>query len=285
MYAPEGAFFVVRGSSMCYNQLGDVNMNDKINLIDGFIDLKINEQLPQFRNKYSEEYELIREVIRLFDKIQHRFVGKTVTENELYIATAIIALNKLFQSAVVLFERGLLESGNAIIRVCLESSFKIVELVNNKNFVDDMKRELASETRSTLNIIKTKGLFHIVPQEELDVLLNKVEYAGPKFKINASQLAEKNGLLDAYILYRLYCNENHQSIAALREIQTFQDDQVHLNGNLRLEEFSKAIYMLISVAIIPFPALIDMLSDYVELKEQYEAFVEKYQHTFEKENT
>ena len=67
-----------------------------------------------------------------------------------------------------------------------------------------MKRELASETRSTLNIIKTKGLFHLVPQEELDVLLNKVECAGPKFKINASQLAEKNGLLDAYILYRLY---------------------------------------------------------------------------------
>lgn len=258
-------------------------MNNKIDLTDGFFDLRINATLPNFRSKHNKEYELIREVKRLFDKAQHRFIGQTVTENELYIATAIIDLNKLFQSAVVLFERGLLESGNIIIRSCLELSFKIVELIKNKDFIYDMKKELNSEMRSTLNVINEKKLYNLVPKETVEDLLSRLELDKPKFKIVTAQLAEKNDLLDAYVIYRLCCNESHQSIATLSEIQKFEGDGVRLNGNLRLEEFSKAIYMLINIVIIPFPTLIDKLSDYVELKEQYEAFVENFQNTFEKE--
>lgn len=262
----------------------DENMDNKISLNDGFFDLKINEQIPQFRNIYKKEYELIRAIKTLFDKVSHNFIGQTITENELYLSTAIVEINKLFQSAVVLFERGLLESGNIIIRSCLELSFKIIELTKNENFVHDMKKEVNSETRSTLNIINEKKLYNLVPKETVDELLSKLNLKEPKFKINAIQLAEKNDLLDAYIIYRLYCNESHQSMATLSEIQIFDAEGVRLNGNLRLEDFSKAIYMLISVVVIPFPTLIEKFSDCVELKEQYEALVEDIKNTFEKQD-
>ena len=39
--------------------------------------------------------------------------------------------------------------------------------------------------------------------------------------------------------------------------------------------------MLISVVVIPFPTLIEKFSDYVELKEQYEALAEDIKNTFE----
>lgn len=259
----------------------DENMDNRISLNDGFFDLKINEQIPQFRNIYKKEYELIRAIKTLFDKVSHNFIGQTITENELYLSTAIVEINKLFQSAVVLFERGLLESGNIIIRSCLELSFKIIELTKNENFVHDMKKEVNSETRSTLNIINEKKLYNLIPKETVDELLSKLNLKEPKFKINAIQLAEKNDLLDAYIIYRLYCNESHQSMATLSEIQIFDGEGVRLNGNLRLEDFSKAIYMLISVVVIPFPTLIEKFSDYVELKEQYEALAEDIKNTFE----
>lgn len=259
-------------------------MNSKINLIDGFFDSKINEQLPQFRSVNKIEYELIREIKMLFDKAEHTYIGQTVTEYELYLTSAIVELSKLFQSAVVLFERGLLESGNIITRSCLESSFKIVELIRNKGFIHDLKKELYSETRSTLNIIKEKKLYNLVPKETVEELLSGFDSKEPKFKNGVFQLAEKNNLLEAYILYRLYCNESHQSIATLSELQKFEADGVRINANLRLEDFSKAIYMLISIVIIPFPALIDNIPDYAELKEQYETFVEKFQNAFEKGN-
>lgn len=261
-----------------------MNMDNEIQLTDGFMDLLINENLPKFRNAHKKEYEVIRETKNLFDKVQHRFVGQTVTKNEMYLVTAMIDLSKLFQSAVVLFERGLLESGNIIIRSCLDLSFKIVELINNKNFVDDMVKELHSETKSTLNIIKEKKLYDIVPKETVENLLSTLDSEKSKFKISAFQLAEKNNLLNAYILYRLYCNESHQSIAILNEIQILEAGGVHLNGNLRLEEFSKAIYMLISVVVIPFPTLIVKFFDDDELKKQYESLTNALQNTLEKEN-
>lgn len=262
-----------------------MNMDNEIQLTDGFMDLLINESLPKFRNAHKKEYEIIRETKNLFDKVQHKFVGQMVTKNEMYLVTAMIDLSKLFQSAVVLFERGLLESGNIIIRSCLDLSFKIVELIKNNNFVDDMVKELNSETRSTLNIIKQKKIYDVVPKEVVEDLLRKHNLKEPKFKISTLKLAEKNNLMQAYILYRLYCNDCHQSIATLNEIQIFEAEGVHLNGNLRLEKFSESIYMLISIVMIPFSTLIDELFADDELKKQYESLKENFQNTFEKENT
>lgn len=259
-------------------------MDNIIELTDGFFDLRINDFLPKFRNTHKKEYELIRETKSLFDKAKCKFIGQTVTEDELYLATEIVGLSKLFQSAVVLFERGLLESGNIIIRSCIELSLKIVELAKNKNFIDDMKKEQNFENKRTLDNITRKELYDLVPKEKVEELLSSFNLEEDKPKFSVFKLAEKNNLMQVYILFRLYCNESHQSISTLKEIQVFKDDGVSLNGNLRLDKFSEAIYMLISIVIIPFPALIDKYSTDYELKEQYESLIENLQNTFEKDN-
>ena len=267
------------------NKKGDnrVNMDNEIKLTDGFIDLKINENLLGFRNVHQKEYAIIRETKTLLDSMQREFINQDASKSEMYLVTAIIELNKLFQSAVILFERGLLESGNIIIRSCLELSFKIVEIIKNKNFVDDMIKELNHETITTLNIIKSNKLYDIVPKLEVKRMLSIYNTAGTKPKISPFKLAKKNDLMREYILYRLYCNDSHQSIATLSEIQIFEDNGVRLNGNLRLDKFSESVYMLISIIMIPFPTLIDEVFTDDKVKEQYEKLKENFQNVFEKE--
>ncbi len=258
------------------------NMDNKIQLPDGFIDLRINENLSKFRREHNEEYEFIKETKKLFDKAQQKFIGQTVTKDEMYLATSLISLNKLFQSAVLLFERGLLESGNIIMRSCLELSFKIVELIKNKKFINYMIKEQYFETKNTLEIINNNKLYDMVPKETVEDLLNKPQIKKSKhFKLSPYKLAQKNNLLEAYILYRLYCNDSHQSIATLNETQIFEDDGVRLNGNLRLEDFSNSIYMLISIVLVPFPTLIEKHSTDDELKKQYESLIDRLNKTCE----
>ena len=174
-------------------------MDNKIQLPDGFIDLRINENLSKFRSEHKEEYEFIKETKKLFDKAQQKFIGQTVTKDEMYIATSLISLNKLFQSAVLLFERGLLESGNIIMRSCLELSFKIVELIKNKKFINSMIKEQYFETKNTLEIINNNKLYDMVPKETVEDLLNKPQIKKSKhIKLSPYKLAQKNNLLEAY---------------------------------------------------------------------------------------
>lgn len=258
-------------------------MDNEIKLTDGFMDLILNESLPSFRNEHKKEYEIIRETKDLLVSVQREFINQDVSKSEIYLVTAIIELNKLFQSAVVLFERGLLESGNIIIRSCLELSFKIVELIKNKNFVDDMIKELNHETITTLNIIKRNKLYDVFPKSEVKRMLSIYNTAEAKPEISPFRLAKKNDLMREYILYRLYCNDSHQSIASLSEIQIFEDNGVRLNGNLRLDKFSESVYMLISIIMIPFPTLIDKVFTDDKVKKQYEILKENFQNVFEKD--
>lgn len=257
-------------------------MENKIQLPDGFVDMRINENLSKFRSEHKEEYKFIKETKKLFDKAQQKFIGQTVTKNEMYLATSLISLSKLFQSAVLLFERGLLEPGNIIMRSCIELSFKIVELIKNKKFINSMIKEQYYEAKNTLEIINNNKLYDMVPKETVEDLLNKPQIKNSKYiKLSPYKLAQKNDLLEGYILYRLYCNDSHQSIATLSETQIFEDDGVRLNGNLRLEEFSSSIYMLISIVLVPFPTLIEKYSTDNELKKQYESLIDSFKRIYE----
>ena len=60
-----------------------------------------------------------------------------------------------------------------------------------------------------------------------------------------------------YILYREYCNYPHQSLEVIDEIIDYTPDGVNLNGDLRLEDFSKSIAMLISITMISFPKILE----------------------------
>ena len=104
-------------------------------LVEGFLDLKINEYLPKFREEHKEKYNVVLDLMQLFNSLKDKFVGKNASEQDIFLLSSIIELNKLFQSAVMLFERGIPSSANIIIRTILELSLNIVETVKNKEHI------------------------------------------------------------------------------------------------------------------------------------------------------
>ena len=140
-------------------------------LVEEFLDFKINERLPKFREEHKEEYKVIINLMQLFNSLKDKFVGKNASEQDIFLLSSIIELNKLFQSAVLLFERGIPSSANIIVRTILELSLNIVETVKNKEHIQEIMLNEIKETRSTVNIAKefTAGLLllRVVNRENL----------------------------------------------------------------------------------------------------------------------
>ena len=130
------------------NNTADINNT----LVEGFLDFKINECLPKFREEHKEEYNVVIDLMRLFNSLKDKFVGKNASEQDIFLLSSIIELNKLFQSAVLLFERGIPSSSNIIIRTILELSLNIVETVKNKEYIQViMLNEIKDWQRKELN--------------------------------------------------------------------------------------------------------------------------------------
>lgn len=252
-------------------------------LEDGFLDLKLNEAIVAFRNEYKSEYALIFEIKSFLDEAQEFFLGKTVSKQDMFLSASILELNKLFQSAVLLFERGLPESSNIVIRSILELSFRIVELIRNDDFLKEMILDINSETLSTLKNIKKYELFDLVPQSDFHKLLNdcqQVESKKGKTDIRASILAKRNGLEKEYIIYRTYCDYTHQSVKVIDENVKIKPDGVKLNGDLRLDDFSESIAMLASITMVPFSKLVEHSLIDKNLKCRFDLLQEVYVKTF-----
>ena len=80
--------------------------NHRIILQDGFLDLKLNAIITAFRREHNAEYAVVFKVVSFLDEAQDCFVGKKVSKQDMFLSASIMELNKLFQSAVLLFERG-----------------------------------------------------------------------------------------------------------------------------------------------------------------------------------
>lgn len=228
-------------------------------LEDSFLDLKLNENLRAFREKHRSKYLVLFKLKAFLDEVQNCFIDKTVSKQDMFLSASIIELNKLFQSAVLLFERGLPESANIVVRSVLELSFRIIELIRNDDFLQEMIFDINSEALNTLNYIKKKGMYDIIDQNYLEQLLNSCNELNSKNNrsdIRVSQLAKRNGMEKEYILYRTYCDYTHQSAKVIDEIVEIKPNGVNLNGGLRLDDFSESIAMLASITMISFQDIV-----------------------------
>ena len=247
--------------------------NNNLELEDGFLDLKLNEAISAFREEHRTEYLVVFRVKSFLYEVQNCFVGKTVSQQDNFLAASIVELNKLFQSAVLLFERGLPDAANIVVRSILELSFKIVELLNNKEFLKEMKLDVNSNAIKTLNDIKENKFYDIVPQARLDELLsNCQQFKSQNGNVNISvkELAKRNGMLREYLLYRTYCDYTHQSLKVIDEIIDYTPDGVNLNGDLRLDDFSHSILMLVSITMISISKLLEYSMIDEKLKDQFD---------------
>ncbi len=87
---------------------------------------------------------------------------------DVYLLASIVQLNKLYQSAILLFERGLRESANIIIRTIIEVSFKNIEVMRNIEFINELWLEQQYQNKKCLENIKNKKLFDLIPENKIN---------------------------------------------------------------------------------------------------------------------
>ncbi len=258
-------------------------MNETDALKDGYIDLRINNLVKDSRNKYQKEYEIISQINDFLSIIQKETEKKGTEKQNVYITVSLIEIQKLYCSAVLLFERGLPESANIIIRTLLELTFKIVEVIRNKEFVEDLLVNDFYEGRNILLEIEDHKLYNLIPKNLLEKLLTEYEHKingknRPKTKVN--YLKEKNNMSDEYIIYRLQCDYSHFSMKILGEDISILDDIVLINGNFKLDKFKSSILWLISIVGISIRYILEeyledenIINDYQKLKKRIDEYL------------
>lgn len=242
------------------------------NLDDEFLDLKLNKYLPNFRNEHNAEYTIVFELISLFNAIEEKFAGKPDVEQNRYLLSAIVELDKLFQSAVLMFERGLPRSGNIIVRTILELSLNVVDIVKNKSHIQEKAVSNTYEIISTLNIMKQHKVYNFLSEEKIVELLNTYEPLvkdKKNRKHKPKELAEKHKFILEYLLYRMYCNDSHISLRALEENVVNAPEVVFVDKDFNIKDFNNSIFMLVTIAIISIPVLINDFFNDSQLNESY----------------
>lgn len=250
---------------------------------DEFIDLKVYDYIKDFRKKNKIIYNLLYELIDILRRCEAQIEKIGTKKNNVYLLAMLMQLNKFFQSAILMFEHGLKDVGESLIRTCLELVIKIIELIKNQDFIKDYELESFFEMRTTTKIMLDKQIYDLVSKETLEKCLDfcngKIgDKKRPNIKIN--NLIEKNGLYREYVLYRLHCNYTHQSIDQMNNIISSDKITVTIDGNLQLDKFNDSIAMLISVLIIVLPILIEDYIKNEELKIDYNVFNKKIENIF-----
>ncbi len=252
-------------------------------LVEGFLDFKINECLPKFREEHKEEYKVVIDLIQLFNALKDKFVGKNASEQDIFLLSSIIELSKLFQSAVLLFERGIPSSANIIIRTILELSLNIVETVKDKEHIQEIMLNEIKETRSTVNIATEFKRLDLIPPEKIQEIQESHDWFSdnkPTKKTSVKDLAQKNGFEVEYLLYRTYCGNTHISASALAKNFSASSSGIIFDAGIRLDDFKYDLRRLISIAIIPVPALINDYFNDEDLNNQYNSMCKNFESVF-----
>jgi hypothetical protein len=113
------------------------NLDEYCTLQQRFLDLEINKYLPKFRDRYREEYDVIFELMRYMEIMENKFVDQDASLRVMLLFSAVIEINRLFQSAVLLLEKGLPSAAKIIARTILELSIKMVEMIRNQQYAQE----------------------------------------------------------------------------------------------------------------------------------------------------
>ena len=258
-------------------------MEDNGLLEDGYLDLKINQYISNFRKKDENEYLCIKKFNNFLYKIQSEIGKNGANQQNAFIMASLTEIQKIFCGAILLFERGLPESANILIRTILELSFKIIETIRNEDFVKDLLLAEYFEGLATVNDIEKSKLFDLVPQQEIIELKQRYikEINGnQKPRIKAQYLAEKNNLKREYILYRLQCEHSHQSAKIIGDLIQITDKGIYIDGDLRLDEFKTSIAWILSIITIAIEVILKEYIDNNILQKEFDVILTYFESNF-----
>lgn len=243
----------------------------------GFLSIEINDCIPMFRSRFASEYELIEQINEFYYELQNCFVGQEATLEIVYYLTALTELHKLYQSVILLLERGLDSSANIVIRSAIELSLKLLEAIRNPDQIDAF---IARDEETHFKILKE---FQKNSGTEFDASINNGTFSPEhkKYKhLTTRELAERNECSPLYTIYRLLCDDTHQSPYVLGQHIEKTENGVLIDAGFQLENFRKSAALLISIVIKPIPKLLCIIPDNDSLEKQYKLIENSYMSIF-----
>lgn len=243
----------------------------------GFLSTEINDCIPMFRKRFAPEYELIDQINEFYYDLQNCFVGQEATLEIVYYLTALTELHKLYQSVILLLERGLDSSANIVMRSAIELSLKLLEAIRNPDQIDAF---IAHDEETHLKISKefrkNSGI-----EIEVPISNDKVSSEHKKYKhLTTRELAEQNDCGPLYTVYKLLCDDTHQSPYVLGQHIEKTETGVLVDAGFQLENFRESAALLISIAINPIPKLLCIIPSDDSLGKQYKMIENSYMNIF-----
>lgn len=243
----------------------------------GFLSTEINDCILIFRNRFASEYELINQINEFCYDLQDRFVGYEATREVVYYLTALTELHKLYQSVILLLERGLDSSANIVMRSAIELSLKFLEAMRNPDQIDAfIAHDVETHLKISKEFQKNSGI-------EIEASISNGTFSPEhkKYKhLTTRELAERNDCGPLYTIYRLLCDDTHQSPYVLGQHIEKTENGVLVDAGFQLENFRKSAALLISIVIKPIPKLLCIIPNDDRLEKQYKLIENSYMSIF-----
>lgn len=257
-------------------------MNKNI-LEDGFLDLNMNSFSIEMRKKYEKEYEVIKEYNSFIFELLNELTLKGYTQQNGYIMAALVEMHKFYQSAIILFERGLSEPANSLSRTMIDLLIKIVEVIRNPESVEELLLNTDYENKRTLEFLYEKELFSMVPKDEIEKMIieNREKIKDKKDpKIRTKKLAENNNLLEIYTLFRFQSDYTHQSTDIIGRIIKETSKGYYIDEDLIINNFKMEISLVLTIISITVEFILKEYLNNTEINERYKKIVDNFEDRF-----
>lgn len=252
-------------------------------LSDGFLDNNMYDHVNNFRIQYKSEYEIILEFNRYMFKLIDKLLYKGSSQQNLFIIASIVEMHKFYQSSVILLERGLPECANSLIRTMLDLLIKIIEVVRNKGSVDTLLLNADYESLNIIDYLYNNKTFGMISEKHLIEMINnkKAQINGKKNpRLKTKELAEKNKVMDMYMLFRLESDYTHLSTDVIGRIIKTNDKGYYIDENLILDNFKMDVALSISIICKMIEYIINEYEEDLELKNLYKELSSKFEKQF-----
>lgn len=210
------------------------NVGNKI-LENGFLDEKLNLSVKEIRMKNEDAYSLAYELNNLLYEIEKKFVDKTANNRDIYIYTIFNQIHISCQTYLLLVERGLYADSQVILRSIYDKIFNMIMVVKDETYLHRLLKKALNENLNISQRIKDKGLFDIVSQNNLDLLILQYEEKLAEMKkikgpYDNASLTEKVGMQRHYIYYKLLSKYTHSELTILLNQLIFKEEGIIING-------------------------------------------------------
>lgn len=256
-------------------------MNNEIELENGYIDdnFAINIQNKKIQN--LELYKLVEELNKLLYDIEKNFIGKNSSERELYIFTSFSQIHISCQSFIILIERELYSDAQIILRAIYEKILNLKMVILEEDYIKRILKDSLIQGHSILKKIKENRLYELINEKIVDIRIeeykNKIEeMANIKGTMNMSDIADKVGMKQKYVSYKLLSEYTHNDLTVMMQNLKFEKEGVIINGAQAYGEFSDEILKFVECVEYAIRAI----SEYFNNKEYIER-LEKIQYKYE----